>query len=162
MGHLGAGNVAGAVCFRGEDNEPREADLPKVTQSGGGGSLTQFWLPKFVLFFPSITSAWCSALSSESRRSAEPVQQPGQVLVRPTWQHCGVGHLKWQCPPWASSSCPVLSYWELVCWIFHSLLPWLLQASQLPSTSNSYGSRKCSTAEKLIKNGLVWFPDCLR
>lgn len=66
MGHFGAENRAGVVCFRGEENEPREADLPKVTQSGGGGSLTQFWLLKFVLFFPSNTSAWCSALSSES------------------------------------------------------------------------------------------------
>ena len=93
----------------------------------------------------------------ESRRSAEPVQQPGQVLV----QHRGVWHLKGQCPPWASSSCPVLSCWRVGVLAFHSLPPWLLQASQLPSAWNSYGSRKRSTAEELIKNGLVGFPNCL-
>ena len=60
---LGAENRAGEVCFRGEENEPEKADLPKVTQSGGGGSLTQFWLQRCILLFPGIT-----ALSSESPR----------------------------------------------------------------------------------------------
>lgn len=98
----------------------------------------------------------------ESWRSAKPVQQPGQVLVQPTWQHRGIGHLKWQCHHHGPLSLvPCWAIEELVCWIFRSLPPWLLRASQLPSAWNSYGSRKCSTVEELIKNGLVGFPDCL-
>lgn len=39
---LGAENRAEEEGFREEEKEPKVADLPKVTQSGKGGSLLQF------------------------------------------------------------------------------------------------------------------------
>lgn len=63
----------------------READLPKVTQSGGVGALPVL-TPKGhpVVSRNHIRLGFCPVIF-ESLRLAEPVQQPGQVPDWPAW-----------------------------------------------------------------------------